>query len=88
MLLSYTVPNCYPPFDSIPDVMDRYTANVMVDNVPVCMSLSDTNGCCSADVIRSYSGGNSCPEVFIILFSVDSPPSFENEQNTLGGNEN
>ena len=62
--------------DYKPTVFENYEASVMVDNQNVTLMLWDTAGQEAYDRLRSLSYKNV--SVFIIVFSVDTPVSFEN----------
>ncbi|KAJ7038088.1 small GTPase rac1p [Mycena alexandri] len=69
LLISYTT-------NAFPVLFDNYSANVMVDGKTISLGLWDTAGQEDYDRLRPLSYPQT--DVFLICFSLVSPPSYEN----------
>jgi len=74
ILISYTQ-NAFS-HDHVPTVFDNYSCNVMVDGKVFSLGLWDTAGQEDYDRLRPLSYPQT--DVFLVLYSIISPTSFEN----------
>lgn len=74
LLILYT--NNKFPLDYVPTVFDNYAVTVMIGDEPYTLGLFDTAGQEDYDRLRPLS--YPLTDVFLVCFSVISPPSFEN----------
>jgi len=74
LLVSYTT-DVFPS-DYVPGVSDNFLANIQVDGKTINLGLRDTAGQEDYDLLRPLSYPQT--NVFLVCFSLVSPPSFEN----------
>ncbi|KAL7678371.1 hypothetical protein ACOME3_004599 [Neoechinorhynchus agilis] len=74
LLISYTT-NKFPS-EYVPTVFDNYAVTVMIGGEPYTLGLFDTAGQEDYDRLRPLSYPQT--DIFLVCFSVVSPPSFEN----------
>lgn len=74
LLISYTT-GAFPK-EYIPTVFDNYSSQVSVDGRAISLNLWDTAGQEEYDRLRTLSYPQT--NVFVICFSISSPPSYEN----------
>uniref|UniRef100_A0A6B2LJV8 Uncharacterized protein n=1 Tax=Arcella intermedia TaxID=1963864 RepID=A0A6B2LJV8_9EUKA len=74
-MVTYTT-NTFPIGDYIPAVFDDYNANLFIDGTVIYLSLWDTAGQEEYDRLRPLAYPQT--SVFVCLFSVVCPSSFEN----------
>ncbi|XP_028823532.1 ras homolog family member Gb [Denticeps clupeoides] len=74
LLISYTT-GAFPK-EYVPTVFDNYSSQVTVDGRAVSLNLWDTAGQEEYDRLRTLSYPQT--NVFVICFSISSPPSYEN----------
>ncbi|ELP94577.1 Rho GTPase, putative [Entamoeba invadens IP1] len=74
LLITYTT-NEFPT-NYTPTVFDNYCNTIMVDSKPVNIQLWDTKAGMEYDQLRALSYPQT--DIFLICFSVVSPPSFDN----------
>eukprot|EP01121_Diplochlamys_sp_Union-15-3_P002285 TRINITY_DN1199_c0_g1_i10.p1 TRINITY_DN1199_c0_g1~~TRINITY_DN1199_c0_g1_i10.p1 ORF type:complete len:197 (-),score=29.39 TRINITY_DN1199_c0_g1_i10:27-587(-) len=74
MLISYAT-NAFPS-EYIPTIFDNYTSNTKVDDHTISLSLWDTASQTDYDKLRPLCYPQT--DVFLVVFSIVSPSSFEN----------
>ena len=74
ILISYTTDRF--PIEYVPTVFDNYTANIMHNSKPLCLSLWDTAGQEDYDRLRPLSYPNT--DIVLIAYSVIDRTSLEN----------
>lgn len=74
MLISYTQDKF--PTEYVPTIFENYSANIQVDKQSITLSLWDTAGQEDYNELRQLSYPQA--DVFIIVFSIIEPASFEN----------
>jgi small GTP-binding protein len=71
LAISYTTESF--PGDYVPNVMDQYSANVMIHGYPVNLEIWDTAGDVACDSLRRQSYADA--DVFLLCFSIVDPAS-------------